>query len=222
MLFGHTNPVRCLALDLALGVSASVSAEEGSMPGTAGSSVLVHALHDGTLIRRLCPSHSTGLVAPAQDGAVVLDVSVAPLGYIVAHSAIGPCAPGTESQRVRAWLHTWALNGTLLAAAPAAEAFSSVSCGGRDGRFVVTCKPDRVWLWWTATLQMWRELIVDTPPPRAALRCAEMLPDETCVLAGGDDGTVLVCPVPTDADVEREEDALLDGDDGEAGDDCEL
>ena len=69
---------------------------------------------------------------------------------------------------------------------------------------------------------MWRELIVDTPPPRAALRCAEMLPDETCVLAGGDDGTVLVCPVPTDADVKREEDALLDGDDGEAGDDCEL
>ena len=222
VLFGHTHPVRCLALDLVLGVSASVSAGEGSEPEAAGSSVLVHALHDGTLIRRLCPSQSAGPVAPAQDGAVVLNVSVASLGYIVAHSAVSPCASDAVPQRVRAWLHTWALNGTLLAAAPAAEAFSSVNCGGRDGRFVVTCKPDRVWLWWTATLQMWRELIVDTPPPRAALRCAEILQDETCVVAGGDDGAVLVCPVPTDADIKREEDALLDGDDGEAEDDCEL
>jgi hypothetical protein len=195
-LFGRAGaPVRCVALDVGLGVVASVSA---AAPGA----VALHALHDGLMLRQLLAPAPAGVVAAALAPAPaaareVHALVVSPLGYVAAH--VGCCAADAAPGAARVWSsHTWSVNGALLASAEhegAREPFRAFGCGGRDGRLLVTCTRECVSLRWVATLAPLRELVPGTALC-AELRCAIVWDDESCVVAGGDGGTVLLHALP--------------------------
>ena len=142
MLLGRTGAcVRCVALDLGLGVVGS------ACEGAAGA-IALHALHDGLPLRHL---HAPGPAATAP----VLALAVSALGYVTAHFSGGG---GEEDEQQRAWSHTWSVNGALLGSAVHEEPCRSFCCGGRDGRLLVTCEREHVALRWTATLAHLRTL----------------------------------------------------------------
>ena len=73
----------------------------------------------------------------------------------------------------------------------------TVQCGGKNGRYLLTATDDRIWLWFAGTLQMWKQIRVCSfdsgPHMYPGLSAAVLWGDETCVVAGTKNGSVLVC-----------------------------